>query len=53
MHCGLLVDGEVGVMLVHQSVLKGHHVILVLPLTVIVVVMVGEEGRLKLALSSL
>ena len=40
-------------MLVHQSVLKGHHVILVLPLTVVVVVMVGEEGRLKLALSSL
>jgi hypothetical protein len=43
----------VGVVLVHQSVLKGHHVILVLPLTVVVVVMVGEEGRLKLALSSL
>jgi hypothetical protein len=39
-------------MLVHQSVLKGHHVI-VLPLTVVVVVMVGEEWRLKLALSSL
>jgi len=39
-------------MLVHQSVLKGHHVI-VLPLSMVVVVVVGEEGRLKLALSSL
>ena len=39
-------------MLVHQSVLKGHHVI-VIPLSVVIVVMVGEEGRLKLALSSL
>jgi len=39
-------------MLVHQSVLNGHHVI-VLPLSMVVVVMVSEEGRLKLALSSL
>lgn len=51
MHCGLLVDGQVGVMLVHQSILKvrvlAHHIVLLLPVEV--VVMVGEKGTVRLA----
>ena len=53
MHRGLLVDGQVGVMLVHQSVLKVRvlaHIVLLLPVEV--VVMVGEKGTVGLASST-
>lgn len=50
MHCGLLVNGQVGVMLVHQSVLKVRvlaHIVLLIPVEE--VVMVGEKGPVGLA----
>jgi hypothetical protein len=48
-HRGLLVDGQVGVMLVHQSVLKVRVLAHIVLLPVEVVVMVGEKGTVGLA----
>lgn len=47
MHSSLLVNGEVRVMLVHQSVLKLWVVHIILPVEV--EVMVGEEWTVRLA----